>query len=62
MISRTRLLRRVAAAAAALLLAPCSLLPAAEAKQPNILFIFSDDHAYLFVASAFRAEALSFTS
>jgi arylsulfatase A-like enzyme len=30
-----------------LLLAPCSLLPAlAAAERPNILFIFSDDHAY----------------
>src|SRR3954453_8225059 len=46
MTSRFHLLRAAAIAALALLLAPCSLLPAAAPRQPNILFIFSDDHAY----------------
>ena len=39
----TRILAGVGALT--LLAAPCSL-PAASAKQPNILFMFSDDHAY----------------
>lgn len=46
--NRRLLLRLLACAGAfSLLPAPCPLLAAAApAKQPNILFIFSDDHAY----------------
>src|SRR4051794_10877415 len=44
----SRFFRFLSCAALSLLLALCFLLPASAAapKQPNILFIFSDDHAY----------------